>query len=346
MKLIIFYSWQSKYPRVNRDLIQEAAILATQRISTDDTLEVDPALDRDTKGVPGSPTIAESIFSKIQQCELFLCDVTIIGEAEQRPTPNPNVLIELGYAVAKVGWDRIICVMNEAYGGPTKLPFDLQHRRWPIRYRLTDKQFDPEKFAQIREKLSEEIELAIRTAIQSGIIPRRLNAKDVRLASKLEGIVKAFSLSTLTAMANTYGLNFASYNGSSDWSDKVMDTVISNVEFIIELLQYRRLVEESTSVSEGKTLLWYQVLYTDLKRLEESCDNLLNRHYERDDQLISVIEELQQVSKLFGGNMIAIGMHQGLGINRITTPEIEKSRVIEFIATLQKAYRIARAFQA
>jgi hypothetical protein len=59
--------------------------------------------------------------------------VTFVGKGEKgRSIPNPNILIELGYAVAKKGWERIICVMNQQYGGPSKLPFDLQHRRWPI----------------------------------------------------------------------------------------------------------------------------------------------------------------------------------------------------------------------
>jgi hypothetical protein len=37
--------------------------------------------------------------------------------------------IELGYAVKTLGPERVILVMNVAFGGPEKLPFDLRMRR-------------------------------------------------------------------------------------------------------------------------------------------------------------------------------------------------------------------------
>jgi hypothetical protein len=43
--------------------------------------------------------------------------------------PNPNVLLELGYAAAQLSWDNIICVYNLAYGAVEDLPFDLRTRR-------------------------------------------------------------------------------------------------------------------------------------------------------------------------------------------------------------------------
>lgn len=43
--------------------------------------------------------------------------------------PNPNVLLELGYAVRTLGWDRIICFYNLKYGDIKSVPFDLSHRR-------------------------------------------------------------------------------------------------------------------------------------------------------------------------------------------------------------------------
>ena len=30
--------------------------------------------------------------------------------------PNPNVVFELGYAVANLGWERVILLINEAHG--------------------------------------------------------------------------------------------------------------------------------------------------------------------------------------------------------------------------------------
>jgi len=86
--------------------------------------------DRDTKGVNGSPDITSTIFDKIDKCVLFVCDVSIVNSnTEGRKTPNPNVLMELGYAVSKLGWDRIICLFDGNTGDIEDLPFDLRQKR-------------------------------------------------------------------------------------------------------------------------------------------------------------------------------------------------------------------------
>ena len=79
--------------------------------------------------------------------------------------PNTNVLLELWHASSKVGWDRIICVMNSFYGQPEETIFDIKHRRFPITYNLGSES-DPNK-AEMREKLAEDLEAAIRAAMQS-----------------------------------------------------------------------------------------------------------------------------------------------------------------------------------
>jgi hypothetical protein len=43
--------------------------------------------------------------------------------------PNPNVLIELGYALKALGHASIIMVMNTAFGPLENLPFDLRQKR-------------------------------------------------------------------------------------------------------------------------------------------------------------------------------------------------------------------------
>lgn len=86
--------------------------------------------DRDTMGLMGSPDITESIFGKIDKSVMFVCDISIINpESEGKKTPNPNVLIELGYAVNKLGWDRIICLFDVNSGNIEDLPFDLRQKR-------------------------------------------------------------------------------------------------------------------------------------------------------------------------------------------------------------------------
>jgi hypothetical protein len=126
----VFYSWQSDLPNnTNRGFIQRALERAAENIKADDTIQIEPVLDRDTDGVPGSPDIAETIFGKIDNCDVFVCDVSIINPGASRSTPNPNVLIELGYARKCLGSGRIVMVMNTEFGGPELLPFDLRPKR-------------------------------------------------------------------------------------------------------------------------------------------------------------------------------------------------------------------------
>jgi hypothetical protein len=131
MKRSIFYSWQSDLgPSGNRNLIEEALKRSLKSIKRDESETVDPVLDRDTAGISGTPSISESIFAKITLADVFVADVSIINSGNSgRLTPNPNVLVELGYAVAQLGWERIILVQNTAYGNPEDLPFDLRGRR-------------------------------------------------------------------------------------------------------------------------------------------------------------------------------------------------------------------------
>ncbi len=132
MPSVVFYSWQSDLPNAaNRSFIQTALERAARSLRDDETIEVEPVIDRDTAGVPGSPDISGTIFDKINRAAVFVCDVSIInnGETTSRPTPNPNVLIELGYALHSLTWERVIMVQNTSFGGPELLPFDLRMRR-------------------------------------------------------------------------------------------------------------------------------------------------------------------------------------------------------------------------
>ena len=168
MDFNVFYSWQSDTPyAVNRDLIKEAATDAVERIRNDAIIQESPRLDQDTKGVPGMPELAATIFRKIDNCGIFLADVTFVASTAScvpknaKKVPNPNVLLELGYAAAKVGWERIICVMNTFYGKPRDQIFDIRHRRYPFCFKA-----DPENTVQdegVQRQLSEDIEGALRT---------------------------------------------------------------------------------------------------------------------------------------------------------------------------------------
>jgi hypothetical protein len=158
----VFYSWQSDLPNAtNRGFIQTALEKAAKTIRNDDSIQVEPVIDRDTAGVPGAPDIAHTIFEKIDKASVFVCDISIIyrvgKSSKKRPTPNPNVLVELGYAIKTLGWNRIIPVMNVAFGGVEQLPFDLKTKR-VIGYSMHENQ----ERADERQKLEGRLEAELR----------------------------------------------------------------------------------------------------------------------------------------------------------------------------------------
>jgi hypothetical protein len=168
-RVTVFYSWQSDTPSsLNRSFIERALTEAVERLESDATL--DPALrdgpielDKDTLGVAGSPPITETIFRKIEECAVFVADLTFVGTSSDqvrtsttaRLLPNPNVLLEYGYALRCHSDSALVGVMNEAFGTAESqnLPFDLRHRRWPIRYNLSSDSSASQKAAQF-EKLA------------------------------------------------------------------------------------------------------------------------------------------------------------------------------------------------
>jgi len=143
MSKTIFFSWQLDTPgRCGRsflkEVLEEVCVELAEEAIVNEALR-DVEFDSDTRGVAGQPPVAETILKKIDAASVFIGDVTFTGKrVDGRPTPNPNVLIEYGWAIKSLTYERVICVMNSAYGEPTSvtLPFDLAHLRRPIQYNL------------------------------------------------------------------------------------------------------------------------------------------------------------------------------------------------------------------
>jgi hypothetical protein len=91
---------------------------------------LEAVIDRDTLGTAGSPDIATTILEKIDKSSAVVADVTLVdGGSEGRRFPNPNVLIEVGYAIKSRSFSRLILVMNTHFGPVEALPFDLRGKR-------------------------------------------------------------------------------------------------------------------------------------------------------------------------------------------------------------------------
>lgn len=164
----VFYSWMSDLPNnTNRGFIEKALRSAVKELSNDGEIHVEARVDADTSGVPGSPDIANTLFKKIRKSDVFVADVSIVpSESQQaRPTPNPNVLIELGYALSAIGEEHVIMVFNQASGDPKKdLPFDLGLKRAVLYNAPTE---DTEGRARERAALAGRLKTAVRAVMDA-----------------------------------------------------------------------------------------------------------------------------------------------------------------------------------
>ena len=175
----IFFSWQSDRPSsVCRNFIERALQSAVDRLKADINVEEavreNLAVDKDTRNVPGTPPIFETIMAKIAAASVFVPDLTfVMSTANQSSVSNPNVLIEYGLALRKPGHAQIIAVMNDAFGKPTEedMPFNLRHSKFPITYTLREGASDEER-RDTRKSLANRLESALRVVFD--ILPSKL----------------------------------------------------------------------------------------------------------------------------------------------------------------------------
>jgi hypothetical protein len=167
----VFWSWQSDLPgKISRHFVRDALdqaiteLNATLAIEEPDR-ESNVSLDHDRKGTPGSPALAELIFEKIRSADIFVADVTPVGQTTANPAKkliNANVAIELGFAIGAHSDRRLLMVLKTAYGERNDLPFDLRHKAGPIMYRL-EEGADKATKEVAHKQLVGEFKIALRT---------------------------------------------------------------------------------------------------------------------------------------------------------------------------------------
>lgn len=164
MKLNIFYSWQSDLPNnKNRGLINDSMNNAMKKVFKDNKAISEYKIESDSRNESGTPDLVASIFSKIDVCDIFICDISIVNscnepvENEFRKMPNPNAMIELGYASKSLGWSNIICIYNSEFAQIEDLPFDIRFRK-PLTYNTSyDKLEQKKQLTRLLEKKIVEI---------------------------------------------------------------------------------------------------------------------------------------------------------------------------------------------
>lgn len=187
----MFFAWQLDTPSdLNKKFIWDALQEATG--SKDDyQIEEAPRPEMDTGGVSGSPNIVDTIFKRIASCAFFVADLTFVSEGGGgKKSPNPNVLIELGYAAKSIGWERTILVINSRYGGAQDLPFDIVQHRWPIEYQLSER-------TQAREKRFDGLAVALKAAISS------CRSSILERAEEMAGSLDTAMLAVIAAYENS-----------------------------------------------------------------------------------------------------------------------------------------------
>lgn len=129
----VFYSWQSDFPKT-RSFIRKCIDEAIFYVNEAEAIEAER--DEATLGETGAPDIVSTVFSKIEDCDLFIADLSLCfqhektndkGEKLIKLSPNPNVLLETGYAAHALGWNRVICLCDTSFGD--SFPFDIDHNR-------------------------------------------------------------------------------------------------------------------------------------------------------------------------------------------------------------------------
>jgi hypothetical protein len=177
----VFWSWQSDTPgKTGRFLVRDAIVGAIQKLKQAEDI-AEPTererldslhLDQDRQGLPGSPDLADAIFNKIEVATIVIADVTIVGRGKRktdsngRPVKgrafiNPNVGIEVGYALKAVGTANLLLVVNAHHGPTEDLPFDLRHKAISLVYSLAE-DAQKEDIEAARDKLVSTLVPALR----------------------------------------------------------------------------------------------------------------------------------------------------------------------------------------
>ena len=289
----IFYAWQAQLPpKCNRSLIENALERALRELAQDKEEPVEFALDQDARGVSGAAEISATILRKIEDCSIFVADVTPVGSLiNGKATPNPNVLFELGYAWHKLGEGRVILVLNEAFGTPEDLPFDLLKRSLVI-YRLNPDASDGPSsgrsalVSRFRSLISAMASDHLRSLRESG-----LNATDIALfeavyAKMWEAETGHLNYEVVLQLGNSLGLD---EEGVIDATQMLLGLGLWEAPSITSPTRFSN-VDATTPGMEQycKAFLSdYQALTTDIQR--RIVDGVESRGEVNSDELASAI---------------------------------------------------------
>lgn len=227
MQFTVFYSWQSDLPKeTNQGVIKGAIGIASNKLENEfKEIDLRITLDEATRDLPGSPHIPSAIFDKIASADAFICDITTINKEvieaiknlqategrkkpqEVRTVPNPNVMIELGYAIALLGWERIIMLFNTSYGDLKDAPFDIvvnritDYNSSPKAEYFTEKQLQGNQ-KQLSQKIHEALKLIIEKSPNKPKYKAELTPEEIKRKRDISTIQTILETIHITSIKN------------------------------------------------------------------------------------------------------------------------------------------------
>lgn len=130
-KLNLFFSWQSDIAYIKTN-ISDKIKNAIREFNQEQT-DYEVVYTTDNRGDAQHDKIEDNVLANIKNAEIFVADLTpLICYRKQKYLLNPNVLIELGFAMRQMNMGKqIVLVANTHENMPeidiAKLPFDINH---------------------------------------------------------------------------------------------------------------------------------------------------------------------------------------------------------------------------
>lgn len=128
----LFFSWQNDR-KDTKKVIQNALKNAQKQLKNKG---IDLVIDQDTRSRVGKRNIAVEILNKINQCDIFMADLTPVitytsddnPKALPKHMPNSNVMYEYGYALRAKGENRMLVLASLDEDEHIEyMPFDINH---------------------------------------------------------------------------------------------------------------------------------------------------------------------------------------------------------------------------
>lgn len=303
----IFFSWQSDLSKKNnKNFIEDCIKSAIKDLNGKNKYLNTFKLDKDTAGEPGNPNIVDVILEKIDNCKIFICDVSIINaDYTGKKMPNPNVIFELGYAIKALGWEKIICIVNEEFGKIDKLPFDISHKRL-VTYNLNEKEKLREK-----KKIIDIIKTNINILNERGLLfneledyfKRNIDTEFLTIINHLRKIVfetcdknllvdteKLLNIKKEELLENIRNRKilgfhiFKNFNVNSNTIKKLSDSVVSTNHFpkdkivvLLKFLEWANWYNNFTNDRTHKNLFVEKEESNEFKIIKSNGTNLPNR---------------------------------------------------------------------